>query len=209
MESFSKMRSAITSMLAKFQISSWKYRGYYISGTATLTAMMQPAATANKMKDPKTKVPPHHSHPHYCFINKNIINVHRQNGNASTVTPWLHKTRIKQAEKTWKGRTSYSFSSFSFPFHGHPAGLNTKPATRAEELLVSKQPSISGANCICGHPHAVAYLSLEVGGGICTPTTTKHTVVCVVVVLRCRPPDESPQVNLRRPFGGVSGMSNP
>jgi len=158
MESFSKMRSAITSTLTKFQISSWKYRGHYISGTATLAAMMQPADTTNKMKEQKMNATPPLP-PSLFFINKHIINVQRQKGDASTVTPWLHKTRTKQAEKPWKGRTSNSFFSFAVPFHGHPAGLNTKPATRTEELLVSKQPSIPGAKCICRHPPAVAYLS--------------------------------------------------
>ena len=64
-----------------------------------------------------------------------------------------------------------------------PSRIKYKTCQRAEELLVSQRPSISGANCVCGCPPAVCYLPLEVGGR-------------QGVVLRCCPPDESPQVNL-------------
>ena len=121
--------------VGELSLARWPNSWHTHSNDATSSHHKQNERTTNE-----SAPPPHHSHPHYRFIKKHIINFQRQKGNSSTATPRRHKTRIKQAEKPWWGRTSYSFSSFSFPFHGHPAGLNTKPATRAEELLVSKQP---------------------------------------------------------------------
>jgi len=106
------------------------------------------------------------------------------------------------------GKNLLFLFSFSFPFHGHPAGLNTKPATRAEELLVSQQPSISGATASTDILLQLLTFTRRLMA-VFALWPPQNTVVCVVVVLRCRPPDESPQVNLRHPFGGVSGMSYP
>jgi len=66
--------------------------------------MMQPAVKTNKMKEPKIKVPPHHSHPHYCFINQHIINVHRQKRKCINSNTMATQNKDKTSRKAMVGK---------------------------------------------------------------------------------------------------------